>query len=65
MRYRRRRFLETIAPISTEKSVIVTNEDKGCAFLACAGYPKFDILESENREYQAVVLGKSSGWRPS
>src|SRR5712671_6403524 len=45
------------------KVVIVTNEDKGLCVSRLRRYPKFDILESENREYQAVVLGKSSGWR--
>jgi DNA-binding XRE family transcriptional regulator len=45
------------------KVVIVTNEEKGLCVSRLRRYPKFDVLESENREYQAVVLGKSSGWR--
>jgi len=45
------------------KLVIATNEEKGLCVSRLRRYPKFDILESENREYQAVVLGKSSGWR--
>jgi phage repressor protein C with HTH and peptisase S24 domain len=45
------------------KIVIVTNEEKGLCVSRLRRYPKFDVLESENREYQAVVLGKSSGWR--
>lgn len=45
------------------KVVIVTNEVKGMCVSRLRRYPKFDVLESENREYQAVVLGKSSGWR--
>jgi transcriptional regulator with XRE-family HTH domain len=45
------------------KVVIVTNEDKGLCVSRLRRYPKFDVLESENRDYQAVVLGKSSGWR--
>jgi phage repressor protein C with HTH and peptisase S24 domain len=45
------------------KIVIVTSEEKGLCVSRLRRYPKFDILESENRDYQAVVLGKSSGWR--
>jgi phage repressor protein C with HTH and peptisase S24 domain len=45
------------------KIVIVSNEDKGLCVSRLRRYPKFDVLESENRDYQAVVLGKSSGWR--
>jgi transcriptional regulator with XRE-family HTH domain len=45
------------------KVVIVTNEDKGLCVSRLRRYPKFDVLESENRDYQAVVLGKRSGWR--
>ena len=45
------------------KVVIVTSEEKGLCVSRLRRYPKFDILESENRDYQAVVLGKSSGWR--
>ena len=45
------------------KVVIVTSEEKGLCVSRLRRYPKFDVLESENREYQAVVLGKSSGWR--
>jgi phage repressor protein C with HTH and peptisase S24 domain len=43
--------------------VIVTSEEKGLCVSRLRRYPKFDVLESENRDYQAVVLGKSSGWR--
>src|ERR1700740_402302 len=45
------------------KIVIVTSEEKGLCVSRLRRYPKFDVLESENRDYQAVVLGKSSGWR--
>jgi len=45
------------------KVVIVTSEEKGLCVSRLRRYPKFDVLESENREYQAVVLGKSSGWK--
>ena len=45
------------------KIVIVTNQDKGLCVSRLRRYPKFDVLESENREYQAIVLDKSSGWQ--
>jgi len=45
------------------KIVIVTNEEKGLCVSRLRRYPKFDVLESENRDYQSVVLGKRSGWR--
>jgi SOS-response transcriptional repressor LexA len=45
------------------KVVIVTSEEKGLCVSRLRRYPKFDVLESENRDYQAVVLGKRSGWR--
>lgn len=45
------------------KIVIVTSEEKGLCVSRLRCYPKFDVLESENREYEAVVLDKSSGWR--
>jgi phage repressor protein C with HTH and peptisase S24 domain len=45
------------------KVVIVTNEEKGLCVSRLRRYPKFDVLESENREYKSVVLGKSCGWR--
>jgi phage repressor protein C with HTH and peptisase S24 domain len=45
------------------KVVIVTSEEKGLCVSRLRRYPKFDVLESENREYQSVVLGKSSGWK--
>ena len=44
------------------KIVIATSEEKGLCVSRLRRYPKFDVLESENREYQGVVLGKSSGW---
>jgi phage repressor protein C with HTH and peptisase S24 domain len=45
------------------KVVIVTSEEKGLCVSRLRRYPKFDVLESENRDYQSVVLGKRSGWR--
>jgi phage repressor protein C with HTH and peptisase S24 domain len=44
------------------KIVIVTNEERGLCVSRLRRYPKFDVLESENREYEAVVLGKTAGW---
>jgi phage repressor protein C with HTH and peptisase S24 domain len=44
------------------KFVIVSSEEKGLCISRLKRYPKFDVLESENREYEAVVLDKSSGW---
>src|SRR5256885_6745984 len=44
------------------KIVIVSSEEKGLCVSRLRRYPKFDVLESENRDYQAVVLDKSSGW---
>jgi transcriptional regulator with XRE-family HTH domain len=44
------------------KIVIVTSEERGLCVSRLRRYPKFDVLESENREYEAVVLGKTSGW---
>jgi len=46
-----------------DKIVVVTNEEKGLCVSRLRRYPKFDVLESENREYQSVVLGKSCGWK--
>jgi phage repressor protein C with HTH and peptisase S24 domain len=44
------------------KIVIVSNEENGLCVSRLRRYPKFDVLESENREYQSIVLDKSSGW---
>jgi SOS-response transcriptional repressor LexA len=45
------------------KVVIVTNEERGLCVSRLRRYPKFDVLESENREYEPVMLGKTSGSR--
>lgn len=45
------------------KIVIATSEERGLCVSRLRRYPKFDVLESENRDYEAVVLGKTSGWR--
>jgi phage repressor protein C with HTH and peptisase S24 domain/DNA-binding XRE family transcriptional regulator len=44
------------------KVVIASNSEKGLCVSRFRHYSKFDILESENREYRAVVLGSRSGW---
>jgi len=44
------------------KVVIASNPEKGLCVSRFRHYAKFDILESENREYRAVVLGSRSGW---
>ena len=44
------------------KIVIVSNEEKGLCVSRLRRFPKVDLLESENRDYQAVILDKSSGW---
>ena len=44
------------------KVVIVSHEEKGLCVSRLRRYPKFDVLESENRGYQSVVLDKGSGW---
>src|SRR5438045_227579 len=44
------------------KVVIVSHEENGLCVSRLRRYPKFDVLESENRGYQAVVLDKGSGW---
>ncbi len=45
------------------KIVIASSEEKGLCVSRLRRYPKFDVLESENRQYRAVVLGARSGWR--
>ena len=44
------------------KVLIVSNEEKGLCVSRFRRYPKFDVLESENRQYQPIVLDKRSGW---
>ena len=45
------------------KIVVVTHEENGLCVSRFRRYDTLDVLESENREYQAIVLGKNSGWR--
>ena len=44
------------------KIVIVSKEKKGLCVSRLQRYEQFDVLESENREYQSIVLDKSAGW---
>jgi transcriptional regulator with XRE-family HTH domain len=45
------------------KVVIVSNEKKGLCVSHFRHYKTLDVLEPENREYEAIVLDKNSGWR--
>ena len=45
------------------KVVVVANEEKGLCVSRFRRYLGMDILESENREYEPVILGKDIGWR--
>ena len=45
------------------KIVVVAHEQNGLCVSRLRRYAGVDVLESENREYQAIVLGKNSGWR--
>ena len=45
------------------KIVIVSHEEKGLCVSRFRRYSKFDMLESENREHRAVVMGNRAGWR--
>lgn len=45
------------------KILIVSSEEKGLCVTRFRRFPTVDVLEPENREYQAIVLGKNSGWR--
>jgi phage repressor protein C with HTH and peptisase S24 domain len=43
--------------------VVATSEKKGLCVSRLRRYDTLDVLESENREYSPIVLGKNSGWR--
>jgi len=45
------------------KIVIVTNEQNGLCVSRFRSYQSVDVLEPENRDYQATVLTKNEGWR--
>ena len=44
------------------KVLVVSNEERGLCVSRLRRYPKFDVLESENRAYEPIVLDKRSGW---
>jgi DNA-binding XRE family transcriptional regulator len=45
------------------KVVIVSNEEKGLCVSRLRRYQTVDVLEPENRDYQAIVFSKNEGWR--
>lgn len=45
------------------KIVVVANEKDGLCVSRLRRYETFDVLESENRNYEPIVLAKSGGWR--
>ncbi len=45
------------------KIVIAANEEKGLCVSRLHRYENLDVLEGENRQHEAVVLNKASGWR--
>ena len=45
------------------KVVVVANEEKGLCVSRLRRYEDFHVLESENRQYEGIVLNKTSGWR--
>jgi SOS-response transcriptional repressor LexA len=45
------------------KVVVATHEEKGLCVSRLRRYEGIELLESENHEYDSVVLGKHSGWR--
>jgi SOS-response transcriptional repressor LexA len=45
------------------KVVVVAHEEDGLSVSRLRRYEDTEVLESENHEYDAIVLGKNSGWR--
>src|SRR5262249_19125810 len=45
------------------KIVVVANEKNGLCVSRLRRYETFDVLESENREYEPLVMNKAGGWR--
>ena len=45
------------------KIVVATSEEKGLCISRFRRYETVDVLESQNDEYQPVVLNKNSAWR--
>jgi phage repressor protein C with HTH and peptisase S24 domain/DNA-binding XRE family transcriptional regulator len=44
------------------KIVVAANEEKGLCVSRLRRYEIFDVLESENHQYEGIVLNKTSGW---
>lgn len=45
------------------KIIVVSSEESGLCVSRLKRYENLDILEAENRQYEAVVLNKSRDWR--
>ena len=45
------------------KLVVACCDQQGLCVSRLRRYDTLDLLEAENREYDSVVLSKSSGWR--
>lgn len=45
------------------KIVVVAHEEKGLCVSRLRRYEDVDVLESANRDYEGIVLGKNSGWQ--
>ncbi len=45
------------------KIIVVSSEESGLCVSRLKRYENLDILEAENRQYEAVVLNKSRNWR--
>lgn len=45
------------------KILVASHPQKGLCVTRLHRYDSLDVLEAENREYDAVVLSKASGWR--
>ena len=45
------------------KIVVVAHEEKGLCVSRLRRYEGVDVLESENRDHEGIVLGKNSGWQ--
>lgn len=43
--------------------VVVAHEEAGLSVSRLRRYDTLDVLEAENREYEPVILNKSTGWR--
>ena len=45
------------------KIVVASNEQQGLCVSRLRRYDTLDVLEGENRQYEPVILSKSTGWR--